>query len=146
MVRTGPRRPLCEFAKEMKHSAVIRNGLAESLALLGCFPQALPNVTAGNAEATALLAVRDILGDAPWDIWASLDGQLPMLAEAAPEEFMVSVEKGLNKNPSPFVDVYGQEAGGALGRQYMSGLLWALETLAWSEDHLAHVVVIRTGA
>ena len=131
--------------KEMKHSAAMRDGLAESLALLGCFPQALPHVTAGKAEGTALLAVRDILGDAPWDTWASLNGQLPMLAEAAPEEFMSSVEKALDKKPSPFVDVFAQEAGGALGRQYMSGLLWALETLAWSEDHLARVVVILGG-
>ncbi len=131
--------------KEMKHSAAMRDGLAESLALLGCFPQTLPHVTAGKAEGAALLAVRDILGDASWDIWASLNGQLPMLAEAAPEEFMSSVEKALHKTPSPFADLFAQETGGALGRQYMSGLLWALETLAWSEDHLARVAVILGG-
>ena len=131
--------------KEMKHSAVMREGLAESLALLGSFPGALPNVTFGKAESMAHLAVRDILGDAPWDIWASLNGQLPMLAEAAPEEFMTSVEKALQKNPSPFTAVFAEEAGGALGRQYMSGLLWALETLAWSEEHLARVIVILGG-
>lgn len=131
--------------KEMKHSAAIRDGLAESLALLGCFPKALPNVTGDIAEVTAILAVREILADAPWDIWASLNSQLPMLAEAAPEEFMAAVEKGLNKNPSTFVSVFAQESGAALGRQYMSGLLWGLETLAWSEDHLARVVVILGG-
>lgn len=131
--------------KEMKHSAALRDGLAESLALLGCFPEALPNVTFGKAEAMALLAVRDILGDAPWDIWASLNAQLPMLAEAAPEAFMTAVEKALHKKPSPFVAVFAQETGGALGRQYMSGLMWALETLAWAEEHLARVVVILGG-
>lgn len=131
--------------KEPKHSAAMRDGLAESLALLGCFPEALPHVTSGKAETMALLAVREILGDAPWDIWASLTGQLPMLAEAAPEEFMTAVERALHKKPSPFAAVFAQETGGALGRQYMSGLMWALETLAWSEEHLARVVVILGG-
>lgn len=131
--------------KEMKHSLAMRDGLAESLALLGSFPKALPNVSTGRAEGTARVAVRDILGDAPWDIWASLNGQLPMLAEAAPEEFMAAVEKALHKKPSPFLAVFAQEAGGALGRQYMSGLLWALESLAWSDEHLARVAVILGG-
>lgn len=131
--------------KEMKHSAAMRDGMAESLALLGCFPKALPNVSAEKAEVTAILAVRDILGAAPWEIWASLNGQLPMLAEAAPMEFMASVEKALHKEPSPFATLFAQEAGGVFGRQYLSGLLWALETLAWSEDHLARVAVILGG-
>lgn len=129
------------YGKVLTHSRRLRTGLAEALALLGSHPKALPSCSLGKAETTALLAVREILKDADWVLWASLDDLLPLLAEAAPGEFLDAVEEALRSDLCPFDELFAQEGDGTFGRNYMTGLLWALETLAWDADHLSHVMV-----
>jgi hypothetical protein len=127
--------------KVLKHSHLLRNGIAESLALLGSHPEALTSCSLGKAEATAVLAVREILADADWVRWASLNDLLPLFAEAAPSEFLDTVEGTLRRDPCSFDELFAQETGGITGRTYISGLLWALETLAWDADYLSRVVI-----
>lgn len=129
------------YGKVPKHSHDLRKGLAETLALLGCYPEYLTSVTHGRAEAIARSTVRKILEDADWLLWASLNDVLPLFAEAAPNEFLDAVEKALASGPSPFDRVFSEEGRGFSGRNYMTGLLWALETLAWSDAYLAQVVL-----
>jgi hypothetical protein len=50
--------------KALRHSHVLRKGLAESLALVGSHPKALTSCSFGKADATAVLAVREILAQA----------------------------------------------------------------------------------
>lgn len=130
------------FGKVLAHSRSLRNGLAESLALLGSHPKALTSCSFGKAETTAVLVVREVLSDADWALWASLNDLLPMLAEAAPEEFLDAVENALDSAACPFDTVFRQEGDGFWGSNYMTGLLWALETLAWDAEYLTRVVVI----
>ncbi len=61
---------------------------------------------------------------------------LPLLAEAAPIEFLRRVEQALLSDACPFDEIFAQEDSGIFGRNYMTGLLWALETLAWESDYL----------
>lgn len=127
--------------KLLVHSRHLRNGLSESLALLGSHPKALASCSLGKPEATAMLAVREILTDADWVLWASLNDLLPLLAEAAPVAFLDAVDKALNSNSCPFDELFAQEGDGIIGTTYMSGLLWALETLAWDAEYLSRVVI-----
>src|SRR5208282_2330060 len=129
--------------KVLKHSGSIRRGFAETLALLGSRPQALSSCSQGKAEFVAALIVRTLLKNADWMMWASLDYQLPMIAGAAPDEFLDAVEAALlNPAESPFNAVFGQERPGVMGWNYTSGLLWALETLAWHSDYLQRVTFL----
>lgn len=128
--------------KVLKHSHDLRKGLAETLALLGTQPEALKNCTQGKAELTAIISIREIFKDSDWILWGSLNNLLPTLAEAAPEEFLSSVENALNQKPCPFDEIFSQEETGVFGNNYMTGLLWALETLAWDEQYLVQVTVI----
>ena len=130
--------------KQLKYSALLREGLAETLALVGSKPKALDSCSHDKAETTAILAVRRLLKNAHWDRWASLGSHLPLLAEAAPDEFLDAVESMLvNLDETPFHEVFSQENSGVTGGwNYISGLLWALETLAWNPDHLSRVAVI----
>ncbi|MEW6541964.1 MAG: hypothetical protein AB1402_10215 [Bacillota bacterium] len=129
------------YGKVLTHSHRLRKGIAESLALLGSHPQALTSCSSGKAVTTAILTVREVLDDADWTRWASLNDILPLLAEAAPGEFLDAVEKALSSDPCPFDEVFDQESGAVFGRIYITGLLWALETLAWDTDHLSRVVM-----
>lgn len=130
--------------KNLSHSNLIRKGIAESLSLLGSRPEALSSCSEGKAEFTAVRVVRNILNKASWERWASLDSIMPLLAEAAPEEFLTAVESVLiDLNKAPFHKIFEEEGGGVMGgSNYMSGLLWALETLAWSPAFLSRVSVI----
>jgi hypothetical protein len=130
--------------KVLAHSPLIRKGLAETLALIGSCPKALTSCSDGKAETTVVLVVRELLNKASWDRWASLDSIMPLLAEAAPNEFLDAVESVLvDLDKTPFHQIFAEEGGGGLGGwNYMSGLLWALETLAWSPEFLSRVSVI----
>ena len=137
----GERYAASIHGKVLRHSGAVRTGLAESLALLGSHAKALRSSSFGKPEATAALAVREILAGADWVLWASLNGVLPLLAEAAPDAFLDAVEEALSKEQVPFRAVFAQETSGAMGGNYMTGLLWGLETLAWDPEYLTRVVV-----
>jgi hypothetical protein len=129
----------------LSYSDRIRTGIAETLALLGSFPKALTSCTLGKAEYIAAATVRELLSNRDWSIWATLNDELPLLAEAAPNQFLEAVEFTLSTNPSLFLAVFKQEGGPIFGQTYTSGLLWALETLAWSPDYLTRVIVALGG-
>ena len=131
------------YNKNLKYSHQLREGLAETLALMGSRPEAIIGCSMHKAEMTATLIVRELLKNAKWDCWASLDRLLPMLAEAAPDEFLDSIEEALyDLVTSPFNKIFAQESNGVGGANYISGMLWALETLAWSPEYFARVSMI----
>ena len=128
--------------KVLASSQELRQGIAERLAILGTMPDACSHCSQGKVEETCLLALREILSDADWVLWGSLGSVLPALAEAAPDEFLGAVEKALQLTPCPFDKLFAQEGKGITGRNYLTGLLWALEVLAWEEQHLVRVCVV----
>lgn len=131
--------------KVLTHSRSIREGVVESLALLGAQANALSSTSHGKAEGTARLVVRKLLHEADWLTWASLNSEMPLLAEAAPDEFLDAVEAAVEDSAiSPFIGVFRQEGdgGGLGGRNYITGILWALETLAWHPDYLGRATTL----
>lgn len=132
------------LGKELKYSARLRKGIAETLALMGSRAEKLEQCSHGKAEAIAAHVVRNLLHEAGWERWAGLDPLMPLLAEAAPKEFLEAVEAALKAPKNTlFREVFDQE-GRALfgGENYITGLLWGLECLAWSPDYLSRVAVI----
>lgn len=85
--------------------------------------------------------IRELLTDADWVLWGSLNGLLPTMAEAAPGEFLDVVEKAMRMTLCPFDELFSQEGNGITGGNYLTGLLWALEGLAWDEKYLVRVFV-----
>ena len=128
--------------KVLTHSHHLRKGLAESLALIGSNPEALSNCSLDKPETIAIVAIREIFHNSDAVLWGTLDRLLSPLAEAAPNEFLGAVEAALKRTPCPFDELFSQEGRGITGANYMTGLLWALETLAWDEQYLVPVSVI----
>jgi len=133
------------FGRVFDHSRPLRNGLAETLALLGTRPEPLTHCSTGKPEATAVLTVRSILQGADWVRWGSLNHVLPSLAEAAPDTFLEAVDRALTADPCPYDRLFAEEGNGMFGRNYMTGLLWALEGIAWEEGYLVRAVVALGG-
>jgi hypothetical protein len=59
-----------------------------------------------------------------------------------PKEFLIAVENAINASSSPFDELFDQEDTGAFGRNYITGLLWALEGIAWEEAYLSRTTVV----
>lgn len=130
------------YGKVPSYSPAFRKGLAEGLALISNNPNALPNTSVGKPEAIGVVAIREILGDASWKTWGSLNSLLPTLAEAAPKEFLDAVDRALQLESPPFIELFAQEGSGLTGGNYLTGLLWALEGLAWEPDLLVRVCLL----
>ncbi len=139
---SGERYAASIHGKLPTHSSALRKGIAEGLAILGSKPGALVNCSLGKAEATAVLAIREIFVGADWILWGSLNSLHPALAEAAPDEFLDAVENALHLSSCPFDELFSQEGDGITGGNYLTGLLWALEGLAWDEKYLVRVCVV----
>jgi hypothetical protein len=130
------------YGKSPRYSAALRSGLAETLAMLGSKPEHLTSCTIHKPETIAASAVRKLVEEKSWKGWATLNSYLPLLAEAYPSGFLDSVESALEAKPSPYGELFAQESAGITGRNYLTGLLWALETLAWEPKCLSRVTLI----
>jgi hypothetical protein len=125
----------------LPHSRNLREGLAETLALIGNRANSLTHCTQGKANTIAVLSVRELFKESDWIRWGSLNSILPILSEANPNEFLLAVENAINASSSPFDELFDQEDTGAFGRNYITGLLWALEGIAWEEAYLSRTTV-----
>ncbi len=128
--------------KVILHSGNLREGLAESLALIGSRPALLTNCTQGKADSIALLSVRELFEESDWIRWGSLNSMHPTISEASPDEFLSVIESAIAATPSPFDTLFDQEGTGTFGRNYITGLLWALEGIAWEEAYLSRASVV----
>lgn len=125
-----------------RYSKNIRQGLAETLAWLGVNGDLLNNCSFETRNYISLLAIREIFSNASWQLWGSLNELLPVLAEASPKEFLNVVESALDQPDCPFDHLFANENAGIMGQNYLTGLYWALETLAWDGRHLSRVCVV----
>lgn len=128
--------------KVLKYSDVLRQGITEGLAILANISNACSNCSQGRVEIICSEILRTILSDADWVLWGSLNSLLPTLAEVDPNQFLDAVGKALRLTPCPFDELFSQEGKGIFGDNYLTGLLWALEGLAWEEDYLVHICVL----
>lgn len=127
--------------KTLPHSSKLRRGLAETLALVGNHHESLSNCSFGKANNIAAISIRELFEDSDWLRWGSLNNLLPTLSEAHPSEFLSTVESAIAASPAPFDRLFEQENTGVFGRNYITGLLWALEGLAWDEVYLSRATV-----
>ena len=129
------------YGKVRSHSGAISKGIAETLVLLAVHGNDLFFKRLGfDAKAEIAGFVRRLLQPVSLDRFLSQNSTLPLLAEAAPEEFLSIIERDL-KNERAVIGLLTPAASGVFGSGCpRTGLLWALETLAWRADLLVRVV------
>lgn len=125
------------YGKSPNHSEWIRRGLIESLTILGVFGEGVSKAVDRPEEFVASV-VRNILeGANTWEAWASLKDIMALIAEASPESFIEVLEEKLDENKTPFEDLMrDDEDRYGLGDCKHSGLLWAIEGMAWDPQYL----------
>ncbi len=131
------------YGKSRKHSSALRRGLCETLVLLAVHGNNLFQTRLGfDVEGQVNALIRTLLTPLDAQTWQSQQDDLPNYAEAAPDVFLDILEEDLAAN-DPKVFALMQPAGsGMFSSCSRSGLLWALENLAWSPRRLPRVVLI----
>ena len=126
-----------------RYSGLLRRGVARTLAIMGARGAEVPT-TRSSARHASERVVRGLLEKAneDWRLWASLSGLLRLLAEAAPDRFLDAVEAGLEQPEPVLASLFVSTGDPMFGKAYHSGLLSALDVLAWSPDHRSRVVTI----
>src|SRR5262249_3150004 len=125
------------------HSAALRQGICETLVILAVHGNNLFNERLGiHVEAKVNALIRRLLTPMTPEKLFSQSDNLPLYAEAAPNEFLAILEEDL-KQPEPQIYALMKPAGsGVLAGCPRTGLLWALENLAWKPEQLLRVSFI----
>ena len=124
-----------------EHSGLLRGGVVKTLLIMGVHGSEVPSPTF-SARGMCERVIRELLeaANSDWRLWGSLSDHLSALAEAAPDHFLDAVEEGL-REPEPVLGrLFDPDGDTVLGPYLHTGLLRALEVLAWSPDHLGRVV------
>lgn len=124
--------------KVRKFSLDLRRGMAESITTLAAQDEhaAVGPHVSGKEWADRIIQ-QLLVNCTSWQMWASLCDQLPLLAEAAPEPFLSAVDNDLSSDDPLLAKLFDDTIDPLFHRSPHTGLLWALETLAWSPQYLS---------
>jgi hypothetical protein len=125
--------------KEKKYSEWSRAGLAQSLILVGLHGKEL-NMPYAQAWVDGI--IHDLLYDASGELWISVNKELPLIAEASPKSFLKALSHSLEKESPEIMEMFKEEKGLFGSNYHYTGLLWALEGLAWFPEYLNQVGLI----
>ncbi|HUF69219.1 MAG TPA: hypothetical protein VMM79_11315 [Longimicrobiales bacterium] len=136
------------LGKGREHSGHLIEGLADTLALMAATSDRVALPGGRRGQQLAATVVRSLLETANQDQsghrWIAIANSLPLLAEAAPEVFLTAAEAGLAGDDPVLLKVFqdGDEFDSFFGGSAHSSLLWAVEGIAWSTDHLARAALL----
>jgi addiction module HigA family antidote len=131
------------YGKVREHSPLLRRSLYETLVLLavhgdGLFRQRLGIFIGDRVDAM----VRRLLMPLDGKTWLSQSDDLVMLAEAAPTVFLDIVEEDLSAGEPKLLALFGSGGDPLFGGCPRSGLLWAIEGLAWEPSRMPRTAML----
>ena len=132
------------YGKSREFSGVLRAGISETLVLLALHGKHLFGERLGvDCEFEAVKLVRELLTPLRTRLLEANDRDLPLYAEAAPEEFLSIIEEDLRKPNPETCGLMRPAVSSAFGGGCVrTGLLWALEGLAWNPRTLPRTALI----
>ena len=131
------------LGKIREHSAALRSGIRETLVLLSIHGNALLSDRLGiDVKAKVSALVKRLLTSRTGKGLESHNDDLPDFAEAAPDTFLELLREDLQQPESEVRSLLRPTANGFSNIPSRTGLLWALERLAWHPDRLLPVVLI----
>jgi len=122
--------------KESSYSSWCREGITQSMILIGLHGDKLDFPFNISSQAWVDEIIKELLYKASGDLWVSRENEMPLIAEASPKSFINSVYHSLSLKTKPIMEMFREEEGLISPTSHHSGLLWALEGLAWKEEFL----------
>ena len=131
------------FGKKREFSRTLRESISETLVLLSVYGKDLFETHLGfDGEAEAARLVRTLLTPLTTKKLEANTDELPLYAEAAPTEFLSIIEHGLRTEKSEVMGLLEPVDNALFCSCPRTGLLWALEALAWNPATFPRVVTI----
>jgi len=131
------------YGKSREFSGALREGISETLVLLAVHGNhLLKDRIDVDAAAEAARLVRELLTPISTRTLEANDRDLPTYAEAAPEEFLSILERDLKNEEPATLGLMRPAEAGVFGSCPRTGLLWALEGLAWNASTLPRAALL----
>ncbi len=132
------------YGKVRNHSKALRCGIRETLVLLAVYGNDRFSRRLGfDAQREVSELIQKLLDPLTAEKFFSHDDDLPDYAEAAPETFLRLIEQDLRESEPATLELMRPESDPIFGsRPGRTGLLWALERLAWNPGNLPRVADI----
>ncbi|MEQ9007850.1 MAG: hypothetical protein RLP12_08205, partial [Ekhidna sp.] len=131
------------FGKTHSLSVELRNGILESLAIMGAFSKSIKSKHNIIFQETVRRVLEQVLPiNATWKRWATFNAQLTLFAEADPDFLLSRFEVDLNSGSPQVPILFKDSTVYPFCSSYHSGVLWALEVMAWNKEHLSRVMII----
>lgn len=129
--------------KTREFSPGLRDGFSETMVLLAVHGNHLLRARLGvDCEAEVARIVRELLTPLTTRTFEANDHDLPTYAEAAPDEFLNIIEQDLKSSDPAVMGLMRPADTGVFGGCPRTGLLWALEGLAWNPVTLPRAALI----
>ena len=130
--------------KSREFSTALREGISETLVLLAVHGDHLFQARLGfNCELVVTKLVRELLTPLKTRILEANDRDLAAYAEASPNEFLSILEEDIRtEHPQTYGLMRPADSSVFGGGCARSGLLWALEGLAWNPNTLPRTALI----
>ena len=127
-----------------KHSEWLRDGLATTLLLFAVWGDAAEVNLGGESGQTFANRVLTDLPGLRTDprLLTSLRNELPLLAEAAPDPLLSALECLLEGAGEAILPIFKEQSGWLHQASGHTGVLWALEVLAWDPEYFRRSVMI----
>ena len=120
------------YGKIRDHSAELRNSICEMLVILSVHGGHLFSDRLGiSVEDRVSSLINSLLTPLTFDKLLSYDHDLPWFAEAAPQALLEIIERDLQESQPVVLNLLKPTSSGLFSFPSRSGLLWALECLAW---------------
>lgn len=116
------------ISNKRTYSAWVREGLVQSLILIS-IPQI--GVSLRDPQSWVDRIIGGLLSKASGEMWVSINRELPLIAEASPQIFLQYASRSLSDESPEIMDMFKEEPGLFGSVSHHTGLLWALEELAW---------------
>jgi len=131
------------YGKVREESGLVLASIVDSLIKLKGYAETSDDAISDQIINSIDRLIFHLFDKADGERWLSLSSYLPSFAEASPDIFLKVLEQSLGTTNQPVKTLITETKGSGVSNAcWYSGLLWALETIAWNASKLARVTYI----
>ena len=130
------------YGKTSEFSRLSKNGIIQSLILISIYGDILKINLNISSETWVDRIIETFLNNKDPLFWKSIEDALPLFAEASPKSFLNAIEALIDIENSPIKSLFDEEEGLMFTHAYHTGLLWALENIAWLAEFLSRTTLL----
>ena len=133
--------PVIPEAGEFQNSTALRRGLINGLCILLNSNLDLAVCSRHICAEYSYQLIHNIFDDCNWVGVASMSDILPLVAEINPRQYLDKLEAYVQRSGKELMHLFPQDGENSMfGRNFIHGIIWSIEVLAWNEDYLVSCV------